>query len=290
MTTDAARGATELDIDRDELVKNAMPLVGYCVTSVAARVPRHVRHDDLVSAGLLGLAQASKMWDPTRGVSFEHFARRRIEGALLDELRSRDWASRSARQDTRRLNVVTEELTGRFGRAPETAEVAKELGVTHRDVERIRDDVRRSTVLHLDAFEPGTGGSDTLAAEPSADPINQLLGQEMRGYLRDAVLTLPERLQKVVVEYFFEDRPMKDIAEDLGVTISRVSQLRSEAIKMLRDGINAQFDADGDAPSPKSAGERKKADYYAAISSASDFATRVSAASPNIPMRVAAAG
>lgn len=291
MTTDAARGATELDIDRDELVKNAMPLVGYCVTSVAARVPRHVRHDDLVSAGLLGLAQASKMWDPTRGVSFEHFARRRIEGALLDELRSRDWASRSARKDTRRLNVITEELTGRLGRAPETAEVAKELGVTHRDVERIRDDVRRSTVLHLDAFEPGTGGSDSLADEPSSDPINQLLGQEMRGYLRDAVLTLPERLQKVVVEYFFEDRPMKEIAEDLGVTISRVSQLRGEAIAMLRDGINAQFEADGERPAtPKSAGERKKADYYAAISSASDFATRVSASAPTIPLRVAAAG
>ncbi len=274
-------------------MQNAMPLVGYCVTSVAARVPRHVRHDDLVSAGLLGLAQAAKMWDPERGVSFEHFARRRIEGALLDELRSRDWASRSARQDTRRLHVITEELTGRLGRTPETAEVAKELGVTESDVERIRDDVRRSTVLHLDAFEPGTGGSDSLSDEPSTDPINQLLGQEMRGYLHDAVLTLPERLRKVVVEYFFEDRPMKDIAEDLGVTISRVSQLRAEAIRLLRDGINAQFDNDGDTseatkPAPKSSAERKKAEYYAAISRKSDFGSRVSLDAPPIAARVAA--
>ncbi len=281
-------------VDRDALIQQAMPLVGYCVSSVAARVPRHVRHDDLVSAGMLGLAQASKQWDPERGVSFEHFARRRIEGALLDELRSRDWASRSARQDTRRLHVVTEELTGRLGRAPETGEVAKALGVSDTDVERIRDDVRRSTVLHLDAFEPGTGGGDSLADEPSADPINQLLGQEMRGYLRDAVFTLPERLRKVVVEYFFEDRPMKDIAEDLGVTISRVSQLRAEAITMLRDGINAQFENDGDQadatkPAPKSSAERRKADYYAAISAASDFGTRVSAAAPTMTERVARA-
>ncbi len=263
-------------------MRDAMPLVGYCVTSVAARVPRHVRHDDLVSAGLLGLAQAAKSWDPAHGVSFEHFARRRIEGALLDELRSRDWASRAARQDTRRLHVVTEELTGRLGRNPETAEVAKELGVTTDDVTRIRDDVRRSTVLHLDAFEPGTGGTDALADEPSADPVNQLLGQEMRGYLRDAVHTLPERLRKVVVDYFFEDRPMKEIAEDLGVTISRVSQLRAEAIKLLRDGINAQFDDDRGQdvdlrPSEQSRVQKRKAEYYAAISSASDFATRVSA-------------
>lgn len=279
-------------VDREALVRDTMPIVGYCVSSVAARVPRHVHHDDLVSAGLLGLAQAAKAWDPEHGVSFEHYARRRIEGALLDELRSRDWASRSARQDSRRLHVVTEQLTGKLGRTPETGEVAAELGVTAQDVERIRDDVRRATVLHLDAFEPGTGGSDSLAGEPGADPINQLLGQEMRGYLRDAVLTLPDRLRKVVVEYFFEDRPMKDIADDLGVTISRVSQLRAEAIKLLRDGINAQFDNDGDLgsaakPAPKVSADRKKAEYYAAISAASDFATRVSSDAPALTSRAA---
>lgn len=277
------------EIDRDELVRQAMPLVGYCVTSVAARVPRHVRHDDLVSAGLAGLAQASRTWDPERGVSFEHFARRRIEGALLDELRSRDWASRSARKDTRRLHLVTEELTGRLGRSPDTREVAEALGVTPADVERIRDDVRRSTVLHLDAFEPGTGGGDSLADEPSTDPINQLLGQEMRGYLRDAVMTLPERLRKVVVEYFFEDRPMKDIADDLGVTISRVSQLRAEAIVMLRDGIDAQFETETPPAAPATGRvNRRKHEYHTAISHASDFATRLSASAPTLAARVAA--
>lgn len=278
------------EIDRDELVRQAMPLVGYCVTSVAARVPRHVRHDDLVSAGLAGLAQASRSWDPERGVSFDHFARRRIEGALLDELRSRDWASRSARKDTRRLHLVTEELTGRLGRSPDTGEVADALGVTPADVERIRDDVRRSTVLHLDAFEPGSGGGgDSLADEPGTDPINQLLGQEMRGYLRDAVMTLPERLRKVVVEYFFEDRPMKDIADDLGVTISRVSQLRAEAIVMLRDGIDAQFETDTPATVPaRGRVGRRKHEYHTAISQASDFATRLSASAPTLTARVAA--
>lgn len=279
-------------VDREALAREAMPLVGYLVTSVAARVPRHVRHDDLVSAGMLGLAQAAKMWDPDRGVSFRHFARRRIEGALLDELRSRDWASRSARQDTRRLHVVTEELTGRLGRTPEAEEIAKELGVSAGDLDRIRDDVRRSTVLHLDAFEPGTGGADTLPGEPGADPLNQLVGREMRGYLLDAVRTLPERLRKVVVEYFFEDRPMKDIADDLGVTISRVSQLRAEAIRMLREGIAAQFDNDGEAPvtavKTKSTTDRRKAEYYAAISQASDFAARLEATNDGVAERISA--
>lgn len=231
-------------VDREALVRAAMPLVGYCAKSVAARVPRHVRHDDLVSAGLLGLAQAARTWDPAHGVRFEHYARRRIEGALLDELRSRDWASRSARQDTRRLHVVTEELTGRLGRKPATSEVAEELGVTTTDVERIRGDVHRATVLHLDALEPGTVGSDPRSDEPAADPMDQVLGAELRGQLRDAVCTLPDRLRKVVVEYFFEDRPMRAIAEDLGVTVSRVSQMRAEAIKLLRHGISATCEDD----------------------------------------------
>lgn len=269
-------------VDREALVRDAMPLVGYCVSAVAARVPRHVRHDDLVSAGLLGLAQAAKMWDPARGVGFEHFARLRIQGALLDELRSRDWASRSARQDGRRLHVATEELTGRLGRQPEIGEVARTLGISEQDVVRIRDDVQRSTVLHLDAFEPGTGGSDSLADDGSADPVHQLLGREMRGYLHDAVEALPERLRKVVVEYFFEERPMKDIAEDLGVTISRVSQLRSEAVKLLRDGINAQFEDSDPVPTEQPAAADRKAHYYAAIAAASDYATRLSTTAPAV--------
>lgn len=276
------------DIDRDELVRQAMPLVGYCVTSIATRMPRHVCRDDLVSAGLAGLAQAGRTWEPERGVSFDHYARHRIEGAVLDELRSRDWASRSARSDIRRLHVVTEELTGRLGRSPDGREVADALGVAPADVERIRDDVRRSTVLHLDAFEPGTGGADSLADEPGTDPINQLLGQELRGYLRDAVATLPERLRKVIVEYFFEDRPMKDIADDLGVTISRVSQLRAEAIAMLRDGINAQYDTETPAAVPTGRVRRRKHDYHTAISQASDFGTRLSASAPTVPVRIAA--
>lgn len=266
-------GASEPD--REELVRGALPIVGYCVTSIAARVPRHVPHDDLVSAGMFGLAQAAKSWDPARGVPFRHFARRRIEGALLDELRSRDWASRSVREGTRRLQSVTEQLTNRFGRAPSDAEVAQALGLTVDEVTEIREDVRKSVVLHLDGFEAGSGATERLAAPTGTDPVDDLLGRELCGYLRDAVDTLPERLRKVVVEYFLDERPMKEIADEMGVTISRVSQLRAEAIRLLRDGITAQFD---DRPAARTAPH--KADYYAAIASASDFATRLSGPVP----------
>lgn len=282
------------ELNRDELARGAMPLVGHCVASVAARVPRHVRHDELVSAGLLGLAQAAQAWDPDRGVSFEHYARQRINGALLDELRSRDWASRSARSDGRRLRGVTDELTCRLGRSPADAEVATELGMTADDVARIRHDVERSVMLHLDALVPDGSSADVdLVGGYGEDPAHQIMGQEMRGYLRDAVLALPERHRKVMVEYFFEDRPMQDIAEDLGVTVSRVSQLRAEAIGLMRDGIKAQFDDDPSAapePVTTSRADRKRGMYAAAIAASSTPATRLSSDAPGVLERLVRAG
>jgi RNA polymerase sigma factor for flagellar operon FliA len=274
-------------VDRDELARGGMPLVGYCVTGVAARVPRHVRHDELVSAGLLGLAQAARSWDPARGVSFEHYARRRIEGAILDELRGRDWSSRSARQHGRQLRVATEELTSALGRAPADQELADRLGVSIVDVQRIRDDVDRAVVLHLDAL-PGEGvvGTSAGAAE---DPAQQVLAYEMRGYLHDAVLALPDRLRKVMVEYFFEERPMQDIADDLGVTISRVSQLRAQALELMRSGLGAQFD-DQQPVEPRTRAERKRSQYAAAIAASSTPAARVSASAAGVLVRMASAG
>lgn len=251
--------AVSADIDREAMVRSAMPLVGHCVASVATRLPRHVRHDDLVSAGLFGLAQAARAWDPQYGVSFEHFARRRINGAILDELRSLDWASRSARRGVRRLQAATEQLTARLGRAPETAELAAALDVSHDDVERMRGDHGRSAVLHLESLEPSSARSHALVSGPGTDPGDRLLGEELHAYLRDAVQTLPERLRTVVVGYFFEERPMKDIAAELGVTVSRVSQLRARAVRLLRDHVNAQFDEPDDDEGARGEADRRAA-------------------------------
>lgn len=275
-------------VDRTALARAAMPLVTHCVASVAARVPRHVRHDELVSAGLLGLAQATRSWDADRGVPFEHYARQRIQGALLDELRGRDWASRSVRHAGRQLRVVTDELTSRLGRAPSDAEVAFELGLTEAEVTRIRDDVDRAVVVHLDPLAPSAELAGDLGSD---DPAQHLLGREMRGYLHDAVAALPERLQKVVVDYFFREQPMQVIADELGVTISRVSQLRAQAIEMLRDGIGAQFAEAAEADAlPASRVERRRAQYRAAIAAASSPRSRLSTAEVDIPGRLVHAG
>src|SRR6202165_1899369 len=108
-----------IDIERaeyeDQLVRQHLPLVQYVVSEAAHRVPSHVSRSDLVSAGMLGLAQAARSYDPERGIAFDRFASTRIRGALLDELRGRDWASRSVRARARRVQGTTQDLTTRLG-------------------------------------------------------------------------------------------------------------------------------------------------------------------------------
>jgi RNA polymerase sigma factor FliA len=128
----------------DELVRAHLHLANQAVNELARRLPSHVNRDDLCSAAMLGLAQAARSWEPERGAGFERHAATRIRGALLDELRDSDWASRSVRSRARRLQQAGEELTGRLGRAPTQAELAAELGTDPQAVHKLLGDVHRA--------------------------------------------------------------------------------------------------------------------------------------------------
>jgi RNA polymerase sigma factor for flagellar operon FliA len=147
---------TQIDIERaayeDQLVREHLALVQYVVSEIVHRVPNHVSRNDLVSAGMLGLAQAARSFDPERGIAFDRFASTRIRGALLDELRGRDWASRSVRARARGLQAAHDELTNRLGRPPSPDETARELGVETDAVHKLLDDVHRATVLNYDSL------------------------------------------------------------------------------------------------------------------------------------------
>ncbi|MFM8971548.1 MAG: sigma-70 family RNA polymerase sigma factor [Actinomycetota bacterium] len=254
----------------DRLVREHLDLVQQVVTSVAHRVPSHVSRADLVSAGMLGLAQAARSFDPDRGIPFEGFAATRIRGALLDELRGRDWASRSVRVRARRLNDAGETLAARLGRTPTPEELAAELDVPVEAVRRIVDDVDRARVVNYDGLtESGEGPAGIADHREGAEEI--ILDRELKAYLMDAIDALPERLRRVVTASFFEDRPMHEIGAELGVTESRVSQMRTEALALLRDGLNANLDPDALPAEARPGGriERRKAAYYAAIAGAS---------------------
>src|SRR5881409_2996251 len=149
LMTSAASG-TSADQRRIEevLVSEHLPLVHYAVSEMAAKVPRHVSRDDLVSAGMAGLAQAARSFDPDRGINFDRYASTRIRGSLLDELRDRDWASRSVRSKARKVSAASEELTGKLGRTPSNDEVADHLGLETKAVNSITEDVHRAVVLN----------------------------------------------------------------------------------------------------------------------------------------------
>ncbi|MDA8186168.1 MAG: FliA/WhiG family RNA polymerase sigma factor [Actinomycetota bacterium] len=260
----------------DELVRQHLPLVNYIVSEVASRIPRHVNRDDLVSAGMAGLAQAARSFDAERGISFQRFASARIRGALLDELRSRDWASRSVRSRAREVTQATDRLTASLGRRPSLAEVAEAMGSTQAELQSVEADVHRALVLNFEAL-PAEGGHEPAGLSALSGPDETVLNNERRAYLVAAVDHLPERLRRVVLGYFFEELPMAELAEELGVTDSRISQMRAEALELLRDAINAQLDPDLVAPDHTGRVAKRRAAYFASVASHDDYRRRLSA-------------
>jgi len=266
---------TPIDADCEELIRSHIPLVGHLVRELLHRLPAHVNRDDLTSAGLAALVAAAKAYDPKRGIPFARFATQRIRGGLLDELRGLDWASRSVRHRARRAENARQELTAALGRVPEPEELAAYLGVSVSELEAVEEDVQRAVVLSLQGFT--AGAPEELVVERTAGPEELLLYRERIGYLHNAIEALPERLKFVIKKYFLEERPMAEIAEELGVTGSRVSQLRAEALALLRDGLNTHLDPDlvPKQERPDGCVARRRAAYYAQIAARGDLRSRL---------------
>jgi RNA polymerase sigma factor FliA len=258
----------------EDLVRNHLPLVGHLVREMLTRLPAHVSREDLISAGMHALAAAAKTYDPTRGTPFGSYATTRIRGALLDELRSLDWASRSVRHRARRLETTTQHLTTTLGRTPTPTELATTLGISTDELHTIHEDVQRAVILSLQGFTAGT--AEDLVPEKTPGPEDLLIHREKIGYLHHAITALPDRLRHVITEYFFNERPMQDIANDLNVTESRISQLRAEALTLLKDGLNTHLDPN-QAPTPTNQGcvTRRRETYYAQIAAQGNLHTRL---------------
>ena len=282
MTTHAARATSSTATPaEEEMVRENLPLVGYAVSDLCRRLPAHVRRDELESAGMAALAMAARSFQAERGVPFARYASRRITGALLDELRSHDWASRSVRRRAREQDEVAAQLSRELNRPPTLVEIAARMQVPVAELTSTQQDVHRSVVLSFQAVMDATGLDAVLpSAEPSPDQV--MLQREREAYLHDAIAMLPERLRAVVVSVFFDERPMQEIAQELGVTESRISQMRSEALTLLRDGLNKHLAPEQLAPEERPDGRiaKRKEAYYAAIAAHSDFRARLSIPKP----------
>jgi RNA polymerase sigma factor FliA len=255
----------------EELVTANLPLVGHLVREALAKVPAHVSRDELSSAGMIALVVSARNFDESRGVPFARFAAIRIRGAIMDELRGMDWAARSVRGRAREADAVRSQCAAALGRMPRPDEVAAAMGISAAELNSLEVDLARAGVVSIDAFAPDTGAY--VIRDSSAGPEAMLLSREQLGYLHDAIAALPERLRVVVTAYFFHERQMTDIAAELGVTESRVSQIRAEALRLMREGISTQFEPAEKEASGRAAASR--AAYCRAVGSRSTLSARL---------------
>jgi RNA polymerase sigma factor for flagellar operon FliA len=259
--------------EQERLIRENMALVGHMVREMLFKVPPHVHRDDLASAGYTALVTAAQAFDAERGIPFGRFAAVRVRGALLDELRGMDWATRSVRARARRADVARQELTTKLGRTPSPTELAELLGVAVGELATVDDDVQRAAVLSLQGFSVGT--AEDMVTDTELNPEEMLLHRERIGYLHDAVAVLPERLRFVVETSFLQERPLSEVAAELGVTESRVSQLRTEALALLRDGLGSHLQQQAAGSAADGCVARRRAGYAAQIAARSTVATRL---------------
>ena len=265
----------------NEMIEANLPLVKHIVLQVAVHFPRHVEREELARAGALGLVEAARRFDESRGVPFDRFAAQRIRGAILDAVRAADWAPRSVRTLARKLEATEQRLASKLGRVPSIEEMAEALSMETNELNRLRDRMFRSVVLALehevsDDVDDDLTLVDVLVDHTAIEPSEELETRELHAYLRDAISLLPERQRLVIIGYFLEGKTSQDLARFLDVTESRISQIRSEAIQMLKDGIEAQYVAD-EIPreEPRGRSARRKAAYVDAISDSSDLHERM---------------
>jgi RNA polymerase sigma factor for flagellar operon FliA len=283
----AASTATAPGLSADEiraLVEEHLPLVQHVLYQVAAHYPRHADREELAQSATLGLVEAAHRYDPTRGVPFARWASVRIRGAIVDAARALDFAPRSVRAAAREVEEAQSTLTSQLGRTPTAEEVATRMGVPVRDLHELQGKVHRALVLSLDAPCGEEDGdlltlADGLVEASDGDPAERLEEREQAAYLADALALLPDRLRTVVEGYFLLGRSSAELAEELGVTESRVSQMRSEALGLMRAGLAAQYRDAGVAgvlqePMTTRAANRQAA-YAAALGARTSFNSRL---------------
>ena len=277
------------------LIEETLPMVRHVVYQVSAHFPRHVDKEELVRAGVLGLVEAANRFDASKGVPFPPFAAQRVRGAILDAVRKVDWAPRSLRRAGRTMEATAERLATELHRNPTAVELASALGITPEALAELQHSLIRSVVLGLDAGvgETGIDGDDDVflegtVADDQMSVEDELCDREMKSYLRDGIALLPDRHRTVIQGYFFEGRSSEDLANEFGITVSRVSQIRTEAFEMLRHGIEAQYrDAeveDTEALSRRTV--RQRGAYAAAIAARSTFQARLDASRPEPVQRL----
>lgn len=226
----------------NQLVEQYLPLVKTIVGRLAMTLPAHLELEELQSAGTIGLLHAIRSFRTDGGASFETFARFRIRGAVLDELRKNDWASRTVRDKARRIQTAMMNLEQRHSEVPKDRQVAAELNIPLEEYERWLDEVRPTTFVCLDAassnHEEGGRELAEMVADPGqASPTDAIERRELAELIAERIKLLPEIQRKVLALYYFEDLRLREIAEAFGVSEARICQIHAQAILSIRSFV-----------------------------------------------------
>jgi len=226
---------------RNCLMENYLYIVKYAAERLYAKLPNEVELDDLISAGIFGLMDAVKAFDPRRGVKFETYCAPRIRGAILDELRSMDWVPRLVRNRAHRLNEAMSSLEAQLGRKPNDKELAKEMRLSAREFHKLRRDAHATGLVSLSRkwFETDSHKDvreiDVLEDKRSEDPFRCAQRKDIKELITRG-LSRAERL--IIILYYFEEMTMKEIGETLDLSESRVSQMHSAVLGRLKNQLD----------------------------------------------------
>lgn len=237
----AKTGSPEL---REKLILEYAPLVKLVAGRLLMYLGYNVEYDDLVGYGIFGLIDAIDKFDPNKEVKFETYASLRIRGAILDQIRKMDWIPRTVRQRQKKITEAIKEIELRTGKEATDEEIAEQLGISSQEYDDWQSQMKVTGVVSLDEFvEAGSDVSDSSSMTSRMDrPEEAVEREELKKMLAEALSSLTEKEQKVVLLYYYEELTLKEISNILEVSESRVSQLHTKALNKMKVKLGGYMD------------------------------------------------
>jgi len=231
--------------ERDKAVMEHSDLVKYIAFRLISRLPDHVAVEDLISAGVLGLIDAIEKYDSSQGIPFEYYAKIRIRGAMLDEIRSMDWVPRSLRQKSNILERAYVSLEQRLGRDPTEEDMASEMNLDMHEFHKLLDEIKGISFLPENIHDIVRENRESHMLSSGSDELfDAAYRVEIRNHLAEAITGLAEKERLVLSLYYYEELTMKEIGAALGYTESRISQIHTKAMLKLKTRLSKRLRAE----------------------------------------------